>query len=86
MEHLVSHEGKTMYIETVWNHDTHETKQMRLNEIDLGKDILVINKTKVFLNLWQSTRSEPLRQAISCHSGGRLMCELDPSPGHLMQP
>ena len=67
-------------------HMNYKANDVGANHIDLGKDILVINKTQVFLDLWQTTRSKSLRQAISCHFGGRLVCELDPSPGHLMQP
>ena len=63
---------------------TRQSNEVVGNHTDPGKDILVIDKTKVFLDLWQSTRSESLRQTISCHFGGRLICELDPSPRHLM--
>ena len=59
---------------------TRQSNKVGGNHIDRGKDIRVINWTKFFLDLWQSTRSESLRQTISCHFGGRLICELDPSP------
>ena len=39
-------------------HSRDKANDAERNHIDLGNDMLVINKTKVFLDLWQSTRSE----------------------------
>ena len=81
MEHVVSHEKKTIYIKQFETMAlTRQSNEVGGNHIDPGKDFLVIDKTKVFLDLWQSTRSESLHQTISCHLGGRLIGELNPSP------
>ena len=37
---------------------TRQANDVNGNHIDLDKDMLVLDQTKVFLDLWQSTRSE----------------------------
>ena len=79
-----SHEAKQhMYIEIVWNLAlTRQSNDVDGNHFELDEIMLVFNETEVFLDLWQSTRSQ--RQTVSWHVGGRLICELDSSPRRLM--